>query len=161
MPSSDLEAASGPICWGSLIPCSVKVGCPTIHTWSEFSAERMSQSRPLNPVKATDLSHKTENGPWFSNHRDLDSGIASHKCRLWDQSGLRPNSGPSTSFVIIGHSFNLPVSSLFIFSIGIPKSKLTKECKMVTLGAQLWIFSACLWLSLCHISCQHVWDYWV
>jgi hypothetical protein len=85
MPHSDLEAASGPISWRSLIPSSVKVHGPTTHTWSWLLAERMSQSRPLTldtKLKMVFDSLKPQ--------KELDSGAASHKCRLQGESGLGP-----------------------------------------------------------------------
>jgi hypothetical protein len=77
---------------------------------------KLTPSREDEPVKATDLSLKTENAPWFTSHRDPDSVATNHRCRLCCQSGLGPNSGPAPSFGVLGHCLNC-VSSSLIFSI--------------------------------------------
>jgi hypothetical protein len=68
----------------------------------------MSQSRPL--TSATKLKMIFDS---LKSQKELDSGALSHKCRLQGETGL----GPATSFLILGHSLNLPISSLLVLSM--------------------------------------------
>jgi hypothetical protein len=76
----------------------------------------MSQSMPLTSVTKLKMVFDS-----LKSQKKLDSGAVSHRCRLLGESGL----GPATSFLILGHSLNLPVSSLLVLSMGSIKKNYT------------------------------------
>lgn len=108
LPRSDLEAASGPISWWSLVSSSARIHGPTTHTWSE-SRQRGWASQ--GHWQATKLKIVLDS---LKSQKELESGAASHRCRLRGESGL----GPALPFWSWATLLNLPVSSLLILSMG-------------------------------------------